>query len=114
MGDVTGRANNLSPCDCAGAVCKLACNPIWLETGHYCRAIRPASPWQPIATAPKDGTVIDLGGLDWEGRWERWCEARWVSYDENWVGPWSDGCISGLPDERFRPTHWMLPPEPPR
>lgn len=80
--------------------------------------------WQPIETAPKDGTVI----LFWSTRdgvcIGRWCEQkykRWEAVDEttqrlagvddysDWsanngesVGMWSKGA-----------THWMPLPEPP-
>lgn len=74
--------------------------------------------WESIETVPKDGTIIDLGGLDWEGKWRRWCDAHWDrDYDDqpelkSWKGPWSDDFESSIPS-RFTPTHWMRPPAPP-
>jgi hypothetical protein len=80
----------------------------------------PAAQWQPIETAPRDGTVIDLW-ID-DNRWSdcRWglpghscgedghyCDSEWHSLDEGWV------CISLNQELSMSPTHWMpLPPEP--
>jgi len=62
---------------------------------------RPA-PWQPIATAPKDGTVVDLW---WKG--QRMTGCWWNITMEKWTDD-----RSGLfykPD----PSHWMpSPPDP--
>lgn len=63
--------------------------------------------WQPIETAPKDGTVV----LIWcaEGIKTAWWEACYV-----WVAPgaWvSDHNRSDT--EEHEPTHWMRLPEPP-
>lgn len=62
------------------------------------------SEWQPIETAPKDGTVL----LGYENKAGvemftfRWCEHRgWISEI-----PWGDW-------DRVDPTHWMPLPEPP-
>lgn len=51
--------------------------------------------WQPIETAPKDGTVIDLWYPDFGRLADQWYDA-----DDGWfVAP--------------NPTHWMPIPEPP-
>lgn len=55
--------------------------------------------WQPISTAPKDGTFI----LAFDG------EVRVMI----WSLFFRRGWISGNADER-EPTHWMPLPEPPR
>ncbi len=66
------------------------------------------SEWQPIETAPKDGSVILLWGRYWsdsqgwfpaplQGQWNR---DRWEA-----VWRYSFG---------VRPTHWMPLPEPPK
>jgi len=74
------------------------------------------SDWRPIETAPKDGTIIDIGGRAFDGVFERWCNAHWEDRggeEGTWRGPWSDGYESELPDDRFVPTHWMPLPAPP-
>ena len=48
--------------------------------------------WEPIETAPRDGTVIDL----WDSEFGRITEQWW---DED------DGCWSGFGPENI--THWM-------
>lgn len=75
----------------------------------------PKTEWQPIETAPKDGTDIDVIGKDHNGQWKRWCDAYWFrDYEDHgeWRGPWSDGFESPIPG-RFKPTHWMPVPEVP-
>jgi hypothetical protein len=62
--------------------------------------------WQPIETAPKDGTRITLGTTEYGGvvwndcRWEKMTRKpdRWASF----IGP--------VP---WTPTHWMPLPPPP-
>jgi hypothetical protein len=75
-----------------------------------------ASEWQPIKTAPKDGTIFDV----WLGNAE-------PSYVEFYCGPggtrrsaswhWNQGKYRpamGLPIPVFvEPTHWQPLPEPP-
>lgn len=56
--------------------------------------------WQPIETAPKDGTEI----LAWDGddrKILRWALGRWDDWDE-------------MPSALGKPTHWMPLPEPPK
>lgn len=83
------------------------------------------SEWQPIATAPRDGTYIVLAAPGWPmcplAKWDAlgpsedsdddWYFA-WVFKDENFYLP---GCeAEGLIcyDEDPKPTHWM--PAPPQ
>jgi hypothetical protein len=64
-----------------------------------------ASQWQPIETAPKDGTVIlaSLPGSDVPH------SVRWHNMKRGWCLSW-DGWKLG---EYSQPTHWQpLPPEP--
>ena len=69
--------------------------------------------WQPIETAPKDGTVIDLwvkSGCLHGGHRECFAEFRdgcWQS--ERWNGM---DVVEWLPIE-FQATHWMPVPAPP-
>lgn len=72
--------------------------------------------WQPIETAPKDGTVIwaclnyhdDFGAEQRAIRWSR----RWDGDEFTWAWAW----CSNRNSERCRediPTHWMPLPTPP-
>lgn len=61
------------------------------------------SPWQPIATAPRDGTAI----LGW---WAGECMiVNWCVFIERWESS-HDGEDMFLPE----PTHWMPLPEGPK
>jgi hypothetical protein len=55
--------------------------------------------WQPIDTAPRDGTVIDV----WHPTYGRLVDQWWDS---------EDGWFSFHDDDG--PTHWMHLPEPPK
>ncbi|MGL4649948.1 MAG: hypothetical protein ACRC1H_11110 [Caldilineaceae bacterium] len=57
--------------------------------------------WQPIATAPRDGTPVDL----WHRQGFRIAEQWWDAEDQVWVSDTRS-------DEDF--THWMPPPAPPK
>jgi hypothetical protein len=82
--------------------------------------IRKPMTWQPIETAPKDGTHIllfdpeadyDSSWNDYEGRYlPRIAVAHWKPYP-NGYGGWK-GYYSGI-DAIENPTHWMPLPEPP-
>jgi hypothetical protein len=76
--------------------------------------------WQPIETAPKDGTLVLLaGGHDDNVNYTRDekliafmqapCRAVWTG--ESWLIGLSEACCVGT--ERENPTHWMPLPEPP-
>lgn len=78
------------------------------------------SEWQPIETAPKDGTRIILaqnGGVEvgsWHAEDSGYYETISSTASERkqrWVQT-SDGYWTGL-DEIYDPTHWMPLPSPP-
>ena len=62
--------------------------------------------WQPIETAPKDGTVIDL-----------WADGQRLPNCKWRYGGWSQE-YAEHPSAHFdiydEPTHWMPLPEPPK
>ena len=71
--------------------------------------------WQPIETAPKDGTEILL----WGPYCERPSPAKW--YDGKWCAYWdgfrvieSEGDFGTDYREFDVPTHWMPLPDPPK
>ena len=62
------------------------------------------SAWQPIGTAPRDGTHVILGEYcDWQERWVFW-EDWWRKYLE----PYGEGF-----GHARKPTHWHSLPDPP-
>ncbi len=76
------------------------------------------SEWQPIETAPKDGTwILIYGSVDDEGERRKISVAQYTNYlnggetDWHWQFAWYDGGYCGLVDEA---THWMPLPEPPK
>jgi hypothetical protein len=66
--------------------------------------------WQPIETAPKDGTEVDLwvNGTysSWREVWVAWRHGEWRTAR----GPIKEG---GIPTEWCRPTNWRPAGEPP-
>jgi hypothetical protein len=80
--------------------------------GKLVSSTQPAELWQPIETAPKDGTPILLGFPDshsGEGRWmgdssrNHWGEVGWFEFSDD-----------VLCDRPSKPTHWQPLPPPPR
>jgi len=80
----------------------------------------PADAWQPIESAPRDGTLIVLGR--WYGpprRWER-AVGYWFDRDERFpwrfIDPSSDDGINGYRSGPWGPSHWceLALPAPPR
>ncbi len=59
--------------------------------------------WQPIETAPKDGTIVLLAGeFDYPGDW-RIKIGYWSACDDDWYLCWAS----------WKPTHWMPLPDAP-
>jgi hypothetical protein len=96
------------------------------------------SEWQPIETAPRDGTRIDLWLVDEKGDGHREPDAYWVTdryvddyrrsrgKRDGWFAPNNDyDGMDGWCDQPptanthtgvvyfTQPTHWMPPPPPP-
>lgn len=75
--------------------------------------------WQPIETAPKDGTLI----LVYNGENEGYCtgkhqigtaswEMAYSGYTDDKRCEWlSNACCDGV--SNYKPTHWMPLPKPP-
>lgn len=68
--------------------------------------------WQPIETAPRDGTVIIVGGTpDGYGpkvRTAHWGSGRYLNHKKGFQQAWVDH-----PGHTCDPTHWMPLPAPP-
>jgi len=64
--------------------------------------------WQPIETAPKDGTEI-LAYYGQEGRGQ----ILILAWDENWWGPGNGDWVLNGEKDYATPTHWMPLPAPP-
>jgi hypothetical protein len=71
------------------------------------------SEWQPIETAPKDGTTLILGWLQRDRVSIGWFGPKLSTHGVNYGDDWGYGtewdCKYSTP-----PTHWMPLPEPPR
>lgn len=66
------------------------------------------SEWQPIETAPRDGTRVILGanGVSWYGYYLDNSKSR---------APWSGWRVPSMePDPGCQPTHWQPLPDPPK
>ena len=67
------------------------------------------SEWQPIETAPKDGTDIDL----WLHGF-RVADCYWDKVAGEWCDSDGDRLTENVVDYGQGPTHWMPHPEPPK
>lgn len=63
--------------------------------------------WQPIETAPRDGTEI------WAFNGEQ-ARMHWVEGDGFALWIWSDELLSDIDPCAEQPTHWMPLPAPPK
>lgn len=88
----------MSAC-CKHGIAKWGCPECYPEPG-----------WQPISTAPEDGTVLwtfngEQGRMHWtEGETDGGKWALWV---------WDDLLLDDADPEPDQPTHWMELPAPP-
>ena len=83
---------------------------------------RTAPEWQPIETAPKDGSKILI--YDGDDIYAAWWEPKFhLGVSENaeeftYLGAWTDDAVASFNYEEtfeYQPTHWMpLPAEPKR
>jgi hypothetical protein len=87
----TGQNTEVTYCDFVGAAI-LALLPA---------PAKPADGWQPIATAPKDGTEI----LAYWRNFKEWAVVRWSEGEQAW--------IEGLYGRRHGITRWRPLPAPP-
>ncbi len=72
---------------------------------------QPPQPWQPIATAPKDGQILAFEMRDWGpgfGVLPRVFMCSWWKGDSLNSENWTDGTLPAFP------THWLPLPPPPR
>lgn len=73
--------------------------------------------WQPIETAPKDGSFVDLWCIDnlYPDHPHRRTDCWWDKTGEgSWCDPNADhGEAADLAECGVTPTHWMRPPAPP-
>jgi len=68
-------------------------------------AVKEVGEWQPIETAPKDGTRLCITGF---------CELRqsWIFKQDYWR-QYHKGFGEGFGTSEFKPTRWMPLPNPP-
>jgi len=98
---------NGEPCKHAGWCTEVYCQGIPVFRNQY----KPEG-WQPIETAPKDGTAIMLGA-----RCGAWIGKYLPIYQSGYKpeNPWSSLMLNHdhLSEKRYQPTHWMPLPPPP-
>lgn len=76
---------------------------------HMARTIE-NSPWEPISTAPKDGTIILVYVPKHQLEWYQEFAAvvRWVDETYDGTAGWFDNF------DKLEPTHWIKIPEYPK
>lgn len=65
--------------------------------------------WQPIATAPKDGTRVLLAEYEVSRHWPE--DSRWYFWEDHWR-LYASGLGEGW-GRASNPTHWIPLPAPP-
>jgi len=69
--------------------------------------------WQPIETAPKDGSAVMLIDERCEYLPDRWAIAYWRP--DSWANDWRVCGADGRDYQTdIEPTHWQPLPEPPK
>ena len=83
-----------------------------VDNSHASEAV--VETWQPIETAPKDGTPIDLWGVNHLHPAKIGRRATNVTWGRirDWMGNERDDWQHGQTED-FEPTHWMHSPAPP-
>ena len=69
--------------------------------------------WQPIETAPKDGSKVDLFGTLGKKYRRRATDCYWHKKAGRWHTHTHDNDGYSALRLPFEPTHWMRPPAPP-
>lgn len=70
------------------------------------------SAWQPIETAPKDGTEIYVWAPGWNGRGPL-VRTAWCGTQDGACGFWMNEFLNGSYGCPFKPAHWTPIPPPP-
>jgi hypothetical protein len=117
---MTEEATNLSVVEkLRGARCDWSynCDGLFAEalaTIEQLQAEKARREWQPIESAPKDGTLILVTGRFGANQrptpcdaWQRAPRIAWFEMHRTWLGFPSSKALDG------EPTHWMPLPEPP-
>ena len=73
--------------------------------------IKTPSLWQPIETAPKDGTEVDLWARPYTGSAMRLCSMWWTD-STGWRSDVRNPYTEEIANKGA--THWMFLPEPPK
>jgi len=80
------------------------------------RTLEAEREWQPIETAPKDGTQIILAELDGGGEVKHIDVGCWDLIDEGWesdIRPYHGWTSNSWPFNDEGPNHWIPLPSPP-
>lgn len=80
--------------------------------GHYTPL---KTVWNPMVTAPRDGTEIDIYAKKWNSYTDTFIYKRFINchYEYDFPNSFEDKILIGI-DISFYPIYWKLPPEPPK